>query len=291
MSAVRRILVTGATGNVGRRVTAGLVAAGAYEVRALTRCPETAALPPVVEVRRGDLSDAAGLTAASEGVDAVFLMWPFHSAEPADAVVAAIGRHADRVVFLSSGSVQDGVEPAAQSTPVGRWHRAVERRIEESVPAWTHLRPSAFAANTRWWAGQVRAGDAVRGAFGALPTLLLHEADIADVAVRALTEGGHAGAAYALTGPEVLTQAQQVRIIGEVLGRPLRWEELSRDAARRQLLADDGFPDTFVDPLLDGYAQMMTAPRPTVTGTVEAVTGAPARTYREWVAEHAADFV
>ncbi|MYT31378.1 NAD(P)H-binding protein [Streptomyces sp. SID8354] len=290
MGAVRRILVTGATGNVGRWVTAELVAAEAYEVHAMTRRPDTADLPPGVEVVRGDLADAAGLEVALEGVDAVFLMWPFHSSEPAAAVVDAIGRHARRVVFLSSVSVRDDADPDAQSHAVGRWHRAVEQRIERSGLEWTHVRPSTFAANTLWWADQIRSGDTVRGAYGALPMALLHEADIAAVAARALTEDGHAKAAYTPTGPEVLTQAEQVRTIGEVLGRPLHWEELSRDAARRRLLADDGFPDSFVDPLLDGYAQMLTAPRPVVTDTVEAVTGAPARTYRDWVADHAADF-
>ncbi|MFF2810089.1 NAD(P)H-binding protein [Streptomyces sp. NPDC058000] len=290
MGAVRRVLVTGATGNVGRQVTTQLVAAGGVEVRALTRCPETAGLPRGVEVVRGDLSDADGLDAALEGVDAVFLMWPFHGCAPAAPVVAALGRHARRVAFLSSVSVQDGVEPEAQPGPVGQWHRAVEQRIERSGLEWTHLRPSTFAANTLWWADQIRAGDTVRGAYGALSMVLLHEADIAAVAVRALTEDGHAEAVYTLTGPAALTQIEQVRVIGDVLGRPIRWEELSRDAARRQLLADDGFPDSFVDPLLDGYAEMLAAPRPAVTGTVAAVTGAPARTYRDWVADHAADF-
>ncbi|ADI07533.1 NADPH:quinone reductase and related Zn-dependent oxidoreductase-like protein [Streptomyces bingchenggensis BCW-1] len=119
---------------------------------------------------------------------------------------------------------------------------------------------------------------------------LLHEADIAAVAVRALTEDGHGHTAYALTGPEILTQAEQVRTIGEVLGRPLRWQELSREEARQRLLADDSFPDSFADPLLDGYAAMLDAPPPATTSTVEAVTGTPARTYRAWVSDHAADF-
>ncbi|MEV0375447.1 NAD(P)H-binding protein [Streptomyces sp. NPDC050636] len=290
MAAKSTVLVTGATGNVGRQVVSHLMAVHAGGVRALTRNTVTAGLPDGVDVRQGGLADSAALEAALQGVDAVFLMWPFHGAGPAAAVVDAIKRYAQRVVVLSSGAVQDGVAPERQQHPVGRSHARVERLIEESGLAWTHLRPSTFAANTLWWADQIRVGDVVQGAYGAVPMALLHEADIAAVAVRALTESGHSRAAYALTGPEVLRQAEQVRTIGEVLGRPLRWHELSHEEARRRLLADADFPDSFVDALLDGYADMLDAPRPTTAATVETVTGAPARTYREWVSDHAADF-
>ncbi|MGW3565988.1 NAD(P)H-binding protein [Streptomyces sp. NPDC000941] len=290
MTAERTILVTGASGNVGRQVVSQLLAGHTGGVRALTRDPHAAALPGGVDVRQGDLADPAALEAALKGVDAVFLMWPFHGADPAPAVVDALKWHTGRVVFLSSGAVQSGVAPEQQVHPVGRSHGRVEQLIERSGLVWTHLRPSTFAVNTLWWAGQIRAGDVVRGAYGAVPMALLHEADIAAVAVRALTEDGHGRTAYALTGPEVLTQAEQVRTIGEVLGRPLRWQELSRAEARQRLLADDAFPDSFVDPLLDGYAAMLDAPPPAVTSTIEAVTGAPARTYRAWVSDHATDF-
>jgi uncharacterized protein YbjT (DUF2867 family) len=140
-----------------------------------------------------------------------------------------------------------------------------------------------------WWADQIRAGNVVRGPYGAVSMALLHEADMAAVAVRALTEDGHTGHAYSLTGPEALSQVDQVRIIGEVLNRPLRWEELARSAARALLLADANFPDSFVEPLLDGYAEMLGS-SPATTTTVEEVTGTPAGTFRSWVADHIEDF-
>jgi uncharacterized protein YbjT (DUF2867 family) len=274
-----KFLVTGATGNVGRQVVSQLLPG---DVRALTRDPETAGLSDEVDVRRGGISD---IGTALDGVDAVFLMWPLHTAEPAAEVVDAIKRHARRVVFLSSGAVLE------EDNPIGMVHAAVEQAIEESGVEWTHIRPSTFAANALWWDGQIRAGDVVQGIYGEVAMALLHEADMAAVAVRALTEDGHNGKAYTLTGPEVLTQTEQIRILGEVLGgRPLRWQEQTREDARRRLLADDNFPDEFVDLMLDGFAEMLTRPRPTTTTTVEQVTGVPARTFRSWVEDHRAEF-
>ncbi|MFD1937507.1 hypothetical protein ACFSKW_39175 [Nonomuraea mangrovi] len=118
----------------------------------------------------------------------------------------------------------------------------------------------------------------------------IHEDDIAAVAVHALTGAGHAGRRYTLTGPEALTQAEQVRVIGEAIGRTLRWQELSPAEERARLLADPGFPDGFVEELLAGYATMAAAPPPAPTSTVEEITGAPATPLSAWADERAADF-
>jgi len=278
-------LVFGGTGNVGRRVVERLTRAGAA-VRATSRHPRTAGLPAGVEVVAPDL-DAPG---ALDGVEAAFLMWPFHSADPARPLVDALKRRVRRVVFMTGGGAHPGVAPELQPTPVARWHAAVEHLIERSGMKWTILSPSTFMANSLWWSGQIKAGDVVRGAYGRLKTAPIHEDDIASVAVRALTEDGHAGRRYTLTGPDVLTQAEQVRIIGEAIGRSLRWHELTREEERARLLADPGFPDGFVDELLDGYATLIAAPPPAVTSAVPDITGAPATPLSAWAAGHAADF-
>ncbi|MFC5826962.1 SDR family oxidoreductase [Nonomuraea insulae] len=275
------ILVTGATGNVGRQVVHQLTEVG-HPVRALTRNPATAGLPEAAQVVKGDLES---IGQCLEGVESVFLIWPFHTADAAPAVVAAIARHARRVVLLSSGAVRDQPDSA-----VGLSHNEVEQWVEQSGLSWTMLWPSTFAANALWWADRIRAGNVVHGAFGAVPMAMLHERDLAAVAVRALTSDGHDGMRYTLTGPQVLTQVEQVRILGEAIGRPLRWQELSREAERRRLLADDTFPDSFVDPLLDGYAHMLDSPPPVVTTTVSDITGHPARTFAQWATDHAAAF-
>ncbi|MFE5327447.1 NAD(P)H-binding protein [Embleya sp. NPDC056575] len=277
------ILVTGATGNVGRHVVAELLAAGA-EVRALVRRPETADLPPGVEVVAGDLADPAGLTAALTGVESVFLVWPFLTAEGAPKVLAAVTEHTDRVVYLSSSRVRDAL--AGHDDPIGALHADLERTITRSGATWTFLRAETIASNTLGWAGQIRETGVVHGPdLPAKP--VVHPGDIAAVAVRVLTEDGHAGAGYVLTGPDVLARADQVALIGAAIGRPLRFEPVPPAVARARMLAD-GRPPALVDALLAGADA---PPRPAVpTTTVRDLTGTPARGFRDWAKEHAADF-
>lgn len=274
MARLGKVLVTGTTGMVGRQVVAALVEAG-VEVRALTRDPPVAALPADVQVMRGDLSEPDTLHASLTGISAVFLVWPFVTAEGVTAVLDLVAEHARRVVYLSSGAVREH-------------ERQVEQVIEKSGLEWTFLRPHVFAANTLGWARQIRAEGIVRAPYGAAAMSPLHERDIAAVAVHALTEHAHAGAIYELTGPESLTQAEQVQIIGEVIGRPVRWAEVSPQTARQQMLARN-WPPAAVDGILDAQAEMVTGAR-LVTSTVEEVTGAPARTFRTWATDHADAF-
>jgi uncharacterized protein YbjT (DUF2867 family) len=129
------ILVIGATGNVGGQVLTQLLERG-IRVRAMTRDPASARLPEAAEVVRGDLADPDGLRPCLEGVDAVFLMWPFHDARPITAIVETVKRHARRVVLLSSGAVRDGLAPDRHTDPVGRSHAEVERVVRHSGLAW-----------------------------------------------------------------------------------------------------------------------------------------------------------
>ena len=276
------ILVTGATGTVGRQVVAQLRERG-MPVRAVTRNPGSAGLPAGVEVVRADLADPASLEPHLAGVDAVFLVWPFTSPEqaagPGARVVEVLARHVSRFVYLSA--------QAAAGRPDSFW-AMMERLIEGTGAAWTFLRPTGFAVNTLMWADQIRGDGVVRWPYGAAARSLVHEDDLAAVAVRALTEERHAGQRYLLTGPEVITQADQVHIIGEVTGRTVRWEELAPSAARRELLAAWGDPG-FVDSALTTWAGLVTQPEP-VTRVVEEITDVPARTFRQWAGDHVSDF-
>ena len=275
------ILVTGATGRVGGQVLAQLPRDG---VRALVRDPATATLPDGVDVVRGDLSDPTTLDAAAKGVDSVFLVFPTMRADPVAAeVIAALTRHARHVVYLSAA----GVAEQHDGTGIIGSHARLEHLIEESGAEWTFLRPSGFAANTLMWAEQIRAGDVVRWFHGAATRSLIHEYDIAAVAVRALTEDGHADARYHITGPGQLTQVEQVHAIGQAIGRPLRFEQLTSEEAVRDLFA--GMPSGIAGSIVDGHAEMVRHPEP-VTSTVLDITGTQARTFAQWATDHAADF-
>jgi uncharacterized protein YbjT (DUF2867 family) len=276
------IVVVGGTGRVGRQVAAQLRKRD-LPVRVVTRGLNPAAAPRGAEVARADLADPASLEPHLLGAQAVFLVWPFTSPEmttglaPKVAQIAA--RHAGRIVYLSA-------QPAADQ-PGSFWALA-ERAIENSGASWTFLRPTGFAANTLMWADQIRSGDVVHWPFRAAARALIDEQDIAAVAVRALTDDGHDGARYLLSGPAVLTQAEQLAAIGQAIGRELRWEELPRQAALEALAAAWGDP-AFAASALDTWERFVDHPE-TVTSTVQDITGVPARSFDDWAAANAAAF-
>jgi uncharacterized protein YbjT (DUF2867 family) len=277
------ILVTGATGNIGRHVVAGLLDRG-DTVRALARRPAVAAasLPPGAQVVAGDLTDSGSLVDALDGVDAVFLLWPFVAPDGADAVAAAIAEHARHVVYVSAMNVTDDGDPAVN----GVWG-AVEEAVRRSGVGWTFLRAGGFATNTLEWAPAIRTGEPVRMPYPSAARSPIHERDIADVAVRALTAEGHTGNAYVLTGPAALTMAEQVRVIGEAVGRRPTVVTQPADEARAQLA--EWTDPSFADHAMRYWATLVDEPEP-VTRTVEELTGRRARTFATWAADHADDF-
>ena len=283
---MHRVLIIGATGNIGRQVISQLRATGA-RVRALTRNPDAAGLPPWVEVVRGDLALPETLDACLDAIDAVFLVWTAPPAAVAP-VLERIAKQARRLVFLSA-PIKTGHPFFQQPNPARALSAQIERLIQTSGLQWTFLRPGMFAANAlRWWAPQIRAGnDVVRWPYVEAPTSPIHECDIAAVAVRALCEDGHDGAEYVLTGPQSLSQSEQIATIGSSIGRALRLEEISPADARSELLTL--MPAVVVNMLLDAWAAAIGQPA-FVTSTVAEVTGAPARPFRDWAADHAAEF-
>ncbi|MBM7784849.1 NAD(P)H-binding protein [Tenggerimyces flavus] len=269
------ILITGATGNVGRPLVEQLLSAG-HRVRALTRNPPHANLPAEAEVVAGDLGDVSTLAEAFAGVTALHLIGFGSDYEPLtnapDIVDLAVSAGVQKATILR-GDVEKG---------------PVEVAVEASPLEWTFLSPVEFMANTLEWAETIKAEGVVREGFVTMRSAMVHEADIASVAAAVLTSDGHAKQDYFLTGPEALTPPEKVRTISEGLGRDIAFVELTEEEVVASWRAA-GFSDTDVE-----YFRMVRTNPPeaayTPLPTVEQVTGVPARTYAQWVKENAASF-
>ena len=312
------ILVTGSTGNVGRSLVSQLLEVGA-EVTALARDPGSARLPGGASVVAGDLSRPATLREALDGVGAVFLLWPFTDADAAPAVVDVLAGAGPRVVFLSSmGSQADQAEAGTA------FHAAVERELRRSGLAWTFLRPGGFASNTLLWAPQIRTDGVVRWPYARAARSLIHERDIAAVAVRCLTDGhgngeygvggrgaggtasadgavgrrrrctagtaaaGTAGPSTSLPGPWPSRRRNRyTRSAGPSAGRCAT--RRSRPTPRSRRCSPTAGRRPFAEHALAHWATLVEQPEP-VTDTVERLTGTAARTFGEWARDHADDF-
>lgn len=282
------ILVTGATGNVGRPLVESLTSLG-VDVRALTRDPRAAHLPDAVDVVAADPSVPETLDAEFDGVDAVFVN-PRAVGTAADAFVAgAEKRGVRRAVVLAANNVDD--DPARQpSRHRGDYNRETEQAVTGSGMEWVSLRPTVFAANTIGvWAPQLEAGDVIRGPYAHASAAAVDERDIAEAAAQALRRDDLVGERLELTGPESLTQHEMVAAVGAATGRSLRYEEVPPDAAR-QAMVGRGIPAAFVDAYLLFQADAARGPA-RVTGVVADVLGRPAGTFASWAVRHRESFL
>jgi uncharacterized protein YbjT (DUF2867 family) len=284
------LLVTGATGTIGRPLIDILVNQDA-KVRAVTHNPKAAGLPAGVEVVEGDLARPATIAPHLDGVSALFLHPRAVGLAAGELLAAARQRGVRQVVALSATNVDDPLDQQP-SRYQGDRNKEVEDAAVASGLAWVSLRASSYAANTlRAWGAQIRAGDVVRYPYANFAEAPIHERDLAEVIAHALHSDdlvARRGRRLELTGPQSLTHQQLVATISEVLGRPLRYQELPPELAKQDMI-QQGIPEAFVEALLARYAREVGQPAP-VTGEVERVLGRPARTYAEWVADHAAAF-
>lgn len=278
------ILVTGATGTVGRPLVALLSERGA-NVRAVARSFDSG-LSANVERCTADLADLGSVAPALKGIDVLFVH-PRAVGERAGDLLALAGEAGvRRVVVMSAINVDD--DPALQPS---RWNGDRNREVEQAVVAsglpWTAVRPTSFAGNViGLFGGQIRAGDVVRAPYAGFVEALTHEGDLSAVLAEVLLADAWEGQRLAVTGSEALTHEQLVAVIGEVLGLPLRFQEIPAEAAVRGMAAN-GLPEGFAVALMERYARGGAG---IVTDTVERVLGRPARTFAEWVDEHRAAF-
>ena len=273
------ILVTGATGNIGRELVLELRERG-QPVRALVHGDRPPSLRDV-SVVEGDLDHPASLGAAFDGVRSVFLL-PGYQDMPG---VLAMARDAgvEHIVQLSGVSAGSGDRANAVTAYMIRSEEAV---YEAGIP-WTILRPVAFMSNALRWLPKLAAGDVLRLPFASVRTAAVHPADVAAVVAECLLGDGHEGQVYFPTGPESLTAADQVHTLARVLGRELRFEAQPDDEARAEML--EHTPVEYVDAFFDFYAAG-NLDESEVRSTARDLTGRAPRTFEQWATEHRADF-
>jgi uncharacterized protein YbjT (DUF2867 family) len=253
------IVVTGATGNVGRVVVAALAAD----------------VPAGVRARQADLAIPRDLAPALAAADVLFLLTTGNFATEA---LLDVVRDAGvkRVVLLSSQGVGTGRHPADQ-----------EQAVIGSGLDWTLLRPSGFHTNTMQWAQSVRADRTVAAPFGdvALPTI--DPSDIADVAVATLREPGHAGRTYTLTGPAPISPREQVAAIADALGEPVSFIEQTRAEAKARFASF--MPEQVAEHTLDILGDP-TPDEQQVSPDVRRVLGRSPRSYADWAVRNIVAF-
>jgi uncharacterized protein YbjT (DUF2867 family) len=277
------IVVTGATGNIGRPLTQALADAG-HPVTAVSR--RAAAVPEGVRHLVADLAEPASLEAVLSEAKSLFLLLSgdLHGpdADPAAIIRLAKAGGVRRIVLLSTLGVV--TRPHGQTRIA---MRELEDVLRESGLDWSILRPGGFASNALWWVESVRAQGIVAAPFGDVGVPIIDPADIADVAAACLLDDRHSGQVYELTGPEVITPRQQTADLAAALGSPVRFEELTRAEAKAAM--SQSMPAELADDTLD----IIGAPTPAelrVSPDVQQVLGRSPRTFADWAARNIAAF-
>jgi uncharacterized protein YbjT (DUF2867 family) len=274
-------LITGATGTVGKSIVTQLRTLG-HDVRIVTR--DLDKVPDGVEAVQGDLTKGDLPPTAFEGVKRVFLF-------PAVGGIDAFLKQAktagvEQIVVLSSLAATMEFERDNTSW-TALHHLAIENAVKDSGIPYTFLRPGTFANNLLFWAHSIQTGDTVYGPYANSVQAPIHEADIAAVAVVALTQDGHQGKTYPLTGPQALTRIEQLNCIGTAIGKKLRFQEIPADVFQKEM--EQYMPLPIIKMLLDYWSDTVTVPD-VVLPTVEQLTSHKARTLMQWAKDHASDF-
>jgi uncharacterized protein YbjT (DUF2867 family) len=276
------IVVTGATGNVGRTLVRSLVAAG-ERVTAVSRRIAAQDVPAGVRPLAADLVEPESLKPALDGAKALFLLtagdW---MSAGGDATVLG-----DVLDLARAGGVERVVLLSSQGVGTRRHPSELEDAVKRAGLPWTVLQPGAFASNTFAWAGAVRAERVVTAPFGDVALPVVDPDDIAGMAAVTLREDGHAGRTYVLTGPAAITPREQAAAIGDALGEPVRFVEQTRDQAREQMLRY--MPEPVVEATL-GVLGAPSADEQRVNPDVPRVLGRPAGTFADWAARNAVAF-
>jgi uncharacterized protein YbjT (DUF2867 family) len=263
------IVITGATGNVGRTLVDLLASSGAA-VTAVSRTISARNVPSSVRAVAADLADPASLRPALDGADTVFLLI---AGEDPDGIVAE-ARHAGvrRIVLLSSQGA--GTRPHFYAQAV-----AFEDAVTGSGLEWTILRSGGLASNAYAWVQPIRSGRVAPAPFGDVGLPFIDPADVAAVAAKVLTSEGHKGQTYVLTGPARTTPRQRSAALEAALGEPIRFVEQTRDEAYAQM------SQFMPAPVAEGTLAILGEPTPEeqrISPDVERLLGRAATPFEEW---------
>lgn len=277
-------LVTGATGNVGSNVVAQLLDRG-EKVRVFTRDPGRAALwGDRVEVAIGEFGRPDTFARAIAGVEGAFLMNGGPDAEPFRQLIAAAKAQGDpRIVFLST------ILASAPEFQIGKLHKDKEDAIRESGLQGRFVRPGGFMTNAYQWIGPIKAEGIVYNAMGAGKSAPVAPEDIAAVAVSALTGSKLSGETFEVTGGQLLSVGEQVNILAEVLGKPIRCVDVPVETAIQGLIRA-GVPAQIAAAVGQSFEAVRDGRGAAITDTIESVTGRPPKTFEAWAREHASRF-
>jgi uncharacterized protein YbjT (DUF2867 family) len=264
------ILVTGATGNIGRRVVHHLIELGAKDIRALTKNPAKAALPDGVEAVEGYLGNPETLPVAFNGVERMYL--------------APLPSTLDVTLDLAK---QADIDYVVALSGVGYWQAHADA-ISTSGLANTQLGPGEFLENLALWADQITRTSTVRDPYPGVVEAPISMDDIARVAAALLMnpEKSHHGRMYAITGPQSLTRAQIAEQIGVGIGVDVAFEQCSRDEAIEVLQPAMGAEAAWY---LDTVADFADKPQE-ANQLVAELTGVPAQSVADWARQNAGLF-
>jgi uncharacterized protein YbjT (DUF2867 family) len=281
------IAITGATGTVGSALVDRLASEG-VAVRAVVRDPEKRAQKPNVTWVAGDLSDPSGLDVALHGATRLFLLSPFdaRAVEMQLGVLEAARRVGVRHVVKLSALGAGTTGPAFLTD-----HHRIEKAIEESGLAFTHLRPNGFFQNLAAFYGQAIAehGEFAESLHPEMPVSMIDVRDVAAVAAKVLTSEGHEGKTYELTGPEAITRDQMASTLGQLLGKRVRYVPMGHDEYRAAMISW-GVPEWQATQIVELCAFYNKGAARAVTRTVDAIVGRRACTFKAWAEAHRAAF-
>jgi uncharacterized protein YbjT (DUF2867 family) len=279
------ILITGASGNVGKEVLKQITQTGVEVRAAFQSVSKAAGAPSGVEIVTVDYNQPETLRTALKAVERIFLVGP------PTAQLPALERKAMEVI------AQSGVRQVVKLSAMGgreaifpRQHAESEDYIQSTGVPYTFLRPNGFMQNmVNYNAPTINTQNAFYGSEGDGRVSQIDIRDVAAVAVRVLTEDSHAGKAYTLTGPEALTNKEIAQILSDELRREIRFINLP-PAQLKEALLSAGVPEWNADALLDLQRLYREGKASTVTRDVEQILGRKAISFAQFVRDYRSDF-